>query len=413
VSDQVCEYARSIAHRYPTVAALTAAVNAAQGTALTEGGLRNRYRRWRAKSGAPALLVMLGAGPASDFEDEETQPGAVPPAQYSLDQLIARDGMRMLHEAVDADLAHRFQRIEPGSVPHGNAQRDPKPDNASDEDEVKLPSGQRPSQLPPDHIIRIEPPSSGYVLITSDHHYPIHDQAAEAAVLALAHDIKPKVWVGNGDLLDAWWISRHEKEAERLVDSDAGVRIIDEVNAFRPFMTEMGSIVERGYLGMGNHENRLGALINANPGLHGLPGLRWKSIFDAPANCQVLDYGYRLQMGPVSMVHGDRIGGRFGVKHPTAWCLENQGARSVIFGHTHRMATTFRTTWEDTGPRQVVAINSGHLSDTSKQRYVVEPNWQHGVVVLDFWTEAGRPRYTPHLVPIVNGVLRFAGRTYR
>jgi calcineurin-like phosphoesterase family protein len=375
VSD-VCQYAREIAHRYKTTAELAAAVSAARGESIGHDVLRCRYQRWRKRTGAPKLESLLGKGAASDFVDEATHPG--PPG-----------------EAVAAAV---FADAPP---------TEPLPD-------VQLPSGQRPSQLPPDHIVRIEPPPVGYVILTSDHHYPIHDRAAEAAVLALVQDLRPKVWVGNGDLIDAWWISRHEKEAERLVDNDAGVRIVDEVNAFRPFMAAMAGIVERGYIGMGNHEHRLSALINANPGLHGLPGLRWQSIFDPPANVQVMDYGYRCQMGPVSMVHGDRMGGRlFGVKHPTAWALDNQGARSVIFGHTHRMATTFRTTWEDTGPRQVVAINQGHLSDVAKQRYAVEPNWQSGFVLLDFWTEAGRPRYTPHLVPVINGTIRFAGKTYR
>lgn len=402
--DAACQYAREIAHRYRTTAEVARAVAEALGEDVQPEALRNRYKRWRQRTGAPTLDSLLGRGPVSDFGDEATQPGAT--STGSISNWAPAEAETTVVINLGSGPVELSEAGIASAVARGMAAATAEPD-------IQLPSGQRPSSLPPDHIVRAEPPASGYVLITSDHHCPIHDKAAESAVLALAADIRPRVWVGNGDLIDAWWISRHEKEADRLVDRDSGVRIIDEVESFRPFMAAMASIVERGYIGMGNHENRLSALINANPGLHGLPGLKWQSIFNPPPNVQVMDYGYRLQMGPVSMVHGDRIGGRFGVKHPGEWCLANQGARSVIFGHTHRVSTTLRTTWEDTGSRQVIAINQGHLSDVAKQHYVVEPNWQQGLVVLDFWTEAGRPRYTPYVLPVIDGTIRFAGKTYR
>jgi hypothetical protein len=359
---------------------LATALNREFGTDLTANALKKRYRRWReSRPSAKSLRDLIGTRYVSDFVDEETEPER---------PLIS---------------------LEDGAPPPEAAPEEPP--EIVEEPVIKLPS--KASPLPPDHIIRVTPPTHGYVFVTSDHHYPIHDQRAEAAVIALAQHLRPVKWVVNGDAIDAWWISRHEKEAERIVDRDSGIRIVDEVESFRPFMNEVANIVDEMYIGMGNHENRLSALINQNPGLHGLPGLRWENIINGPPNVRVMGYGYRLQMGPISAIHGDRLGGKFGLKYPTSWVLENQGARSVVFGHNHRLGSTFKTTWEDTGPRQVVALNQGHLSDVAKQRYTAEPNWQTGLVVLEFWTDGGHPRYTPHLVPIINGALSFAGRIFR
>jgi hypothetical protein len=78
------------------------------------------------------------------------------------------------------------------------------------------------------------------------------------------------------------------------------------------------------------------------------------------------------------------------------------------------MASTTRTVWDEHGkPHEYIAINSGHLSDTRRQLYVSEPDWQTGFTILEYWTEAGKQRYTPHVVPIVDGAFRFAGKVYR
>ena len=279
--------------------------------------------------------------------------------------------------------------------------------------ELVLPPEARPSEIPPDHNVAADEPHAGFLICTSDHHHSISDRVAEAAVMKLAQDLKPQTWVFNGDVIDAWWISRHDKEADRLFDADAGARIVDELASFRPYGAAAAQICKTVYVGEGNHEKRLSALINANPGLHGLPGLRWARLFDLPENVKHLDYGYRLRIGPVTFVHGDRIGGRFGVKYPCGWVLDNQGSRNVLFGHSHRLQSHYRTTWDENGqPHVYTAMNTGHLSDVAKQRYASEPNWQQGFSVIEFYTEAGRLRFTPHLIPIVDGRFSFAGRVY-
>jgi hypothetical protein len=279
---------------------------------------------------------------------------------------------------------------------------------------VVVPRGERPSEIPLQRAAA-GVVSDGYILCTSDHHYPIQDRIAEAAIIRLAQDVRPRTWVFNGDILDCWWISRHEKEAERLFAADAGNRIVDEVDAARGIVSEAALIADTVYLGQGNHERRLSALINSNPGLHGLPALSWPAIWNLPGNVVHLDYGYELELGPVTFVHGDTVGGRsrFGVKHVSAWVLDNWGTRtSWVFGHWHRQEMKSRTIWEQGQPVDIVAIAQGHLSDARRQLYVTKPNWQTGFVLLEVFTVAGKMRFTPHIIQVIDGRFSWGGRVY-
>lgn len=280
---------------------------------------------------------------------------------------------------------------------------------------IKPPRGERPSVIPQTHLKNVSV-KDGYVLCTSDHHYPIHCKPAEKLITKLSTDLKPHTWVFNGDVIDCWWISRHENEADRLFDDSSGNRIVDEINAARPLLLHASNLCKNVYLGEGNHERRLQALINANPGLHGLPGLTWKSIWGLPNNVEHLGYGYKLRMGPVTFIHGDSIGGRgsWGPTHLADWVLNKWGCRtSHIFGHFHRMETKHRTIWEDVEPTDVVAIAQGHLSDVSKQKYVQDPSWQKGFVILEFFSVGGKMKFTPHPIQIVQNRFSFCGKTYR
>lgn len=276
---------------------------------------------------------------------------------------------------------------------------------------IVLPSGTKPSEAPPDHL-GVIPVSPGFVFITSDHHHPISDRYAEDAVVQCARDLKPHTWIFSGDLLDCWWISLHAKESERLLFADAGPRIVDELDSFRPLGKEALSICDQVHICEGNHEHRLGRLIDANPGLHGLPGLKWSALFDLPG-AHFWGYGYRLKIGPLGIIHGDRISNsKFGPKHPTAWLMDNRGTRSTVFGHTHRLGMSHKTIWDEYGQQDYVAINGGHLSETRLQTYQHEPNWQTGMVIVEMWTHGGKLRFTPHMVQIIDGTFSFAGRVY-
>ena len=255
----------------------------------------------------------------------------------------------------------------------------------------------------------------GLVICTSDHHHPISDRRAEAAILALAADRRPKRWVVNGDGVDLWWLSDHPKEAARLFHGGAGPRVADEFASFRSFISEAAGMSERLYVGEGNHDDRLSRFVDKVPALHGLPEFSFAHLLRAPGNVTVMGHGYRLKIGPVQYQHGDELFPMRTPSNPAGKALARNPVRSVIFGHTHRLEVATGTVYDEQGePHVYTAINQGHLSSTKDQTYAgPEPNWQTGFVAIEYWTQAGKQRFTATPVPIVQGAFSYGGKVYR
>lgn len=255
----------------------------------------------------------------------------------------------------------------------------------------------------------------GLVIVTSDHHHPISDRRAEAAVLALAQDRKPRRWVINGDGVDLWWLSDHPKEAARLFHGGAGPRVADEFASYRRFVADVAAASERVYVGVGNHDDRLSRFVDRVPALHGMPEFSFRHLLRAPANVTVMDHGYRLKIGPVQYQHGDELFPMRTPANPAGKALARNPVRSVVFGHTHRLEVATGTVYDERGePHVYAAINQGHMSSTRDQTYAgPEPNWQTGCVLIEYWTQAGKQRWTATPVPIVGGEFSYGGRVYR
>ncbi len=277
--------------------------------------------------------------------------------------------------------------------------------------DFEFPAGTRAPEAPIDSNVADAGAIPRSLICDGDLHYPIHDPYVEAAKLAFARDVKPQVWVNIGDLYDCWLISMHAKESSRMFDPNA--RLQEEFDSAQPYLKAAAGMVDRYHLILGNHENRLNRLIGANLGLFRLRALEWEHMAGLPANVTVHPYATRLRVGAMTFEHGDRIGGKFGAMHPAHWLLEKRGNRNTIFGHTHRAEVKHRTVYDEAGePHQYVAINQGHGSATAEQKYAPEANWQHGFTFVEFWTEAGKPRFTAHLIVMVNGCFSWGGKTY-
>lgn len=281
----------------------------------------------------------------------------------------------------------------------------------ADPPKIKYPPGTKPPAIP-DDAQAFEQEIPERLIIQSDDHHPIQDRAYEAALFAFARDWKPDVWVHAGDRYDLWSLSRFEKEPDRWLEP--GGRLQEEFDSANQSWNEMVRISRRVHFIKGNHENRLEKLVAANPGLFRLAAFDWHRLADIPHQVQIHKYGTILNVGGIHVEHGDRIGGKFGVKHAAEWVLTNVPGISSAFGHTHRLETKYRTTLDpDGGLRTFVAHNLGHGSDVSKQAYAgLRPNWQHGFLAVEFFRVAGKVRYTPHPVPVIDGKFSIGGRLY-
>lgn len=264
-----------------------------------------------------------------------------------------------------------------------------------------------------DHPTTVDHSLPARMTCDGDNHYPIHDPYVEAAKLKFMQDFRPEAHLNVGDLLDFWPLSQHEKEPERWFTPGES-QLQDEIDAAKPYWREVRRVTSGrvGWL-LGNHENRLRRFIGANLGLFRLKAFDWERLAELPAGVQVIPYGSQVRVGALRFEHGDKLGGRMGVKNPAVWLLDNKGNRNTIFGHHHRCEVKHRTVFDEDGePHQYVAIAQGHSSDVKKQRYIYEPNWQHGFTAIEFWTRGGRPRFTAHPIVVVAGRFSWGGKVY-
>lgn len=274
------------------------------------------------------------------------------------------------------------------------------------------PRGTRPPEVPAERHARARQPLPVRAISISDDHWPIVDKYWEAALMAFAKDWKPDTWIHAGDRYDAWSLSMHEKEPERWLEK--GGRIQEEFDSAVENWQEICRISKHVHFLPGNHENRIARLIKANAGLLGLRAFGWHKLADIPEQVKIHPYGSILEVGGISWEHGDRIFGKFGGLHAAHKVL-NTRYTHTIFGHTHRVETQYRTARDPaTGrSRTFVAHNQGHGSDVSKQTYAGPfPNWQQGFTAIEWWTEAGRPRFSIHPIVVIDGRFAFGGKVY-
>ncbi len=282
------------------------------------------------------------------------------------------------------------------------------------EEELKVPKKLLNKELPFENQ-RVIPfwPSNG-MFVDGDNHFPVADPVVTNAKLKFVQDMKPSLWVNVGDLLDFWLASRFNKEANRLF-GEYGSRLQDEIDSARTYVDEICDIVKQAHFIPGNHEHRHERLIDVNPALHGLRALGWKNIFQYPANFYTHAYGTRLKVNeaPLFLVHGDQIVPDR-VSAPAQYMLQKRVNQTTIFGHTHKASEAYRTGYdENREPIIYGAINSGHGCLVQEQTYAgPEPDWQHAFCYVEFFHHNNKPRFSIHLIKVIDGCFKFRGKLY-
>jgi len=248
------------------------------------------------------------------------------------------------------------------------------------------------------------------VFSDGDNHYGTRDRVVENAKLAWLRDVRPDVHVNVGDQYDAFGISRYEKPASRSLSHES--TLLAEFREARDYWKTIAEVCRESHFILGNHERRLEALVNANPALFGL--LDWGRLAELPPVVSVHGHGSRIRIGAVSWEHGDRVGGRFGVLHPSYWLLSNKGHRSTVFGHTHRIECRLKTVYdENQEPHIHGAWNQGHGSSVPDAwRWCPDANWQHGWTCIEMFTVAGKARFSVHQIVVIDGRFSWHGKIY-
>jgi len=248
-------------------------------------------------------------------------------------------------------------------------------------------------------------------LYYSDTHMGMEDERALAVVLALAQEAQPDVVVHGGDLLDAYFLSRFDK------NPDHPATIQDEIDRGRVHLHQMAQVAPqaRRVLLQGNHEERLSKAIWGMPGtaseiarltafreamtwpsLLGLDQIGWEWVPTERQTKTAILPGFITK-------HGSIVRKWSGHSGKGEW--EKYGT-SGISGHVHRLGTFYHRDYNGSH----VWVEAGCTCSLDPE-YVQDPNWQQGCVIIA-WDEDGE-RWNVEPVYIQDGRAVWRGRTVR
>jgi len=231
-------------------------------------------------------------------------------------------------------------------------------------------------------------------VLVPDTHHPFHDQRAIDLVTTVIKDVGPDVVVDMGDGVDAYHLSRFDKDPNRLHT------LQDEIDAKHEHLAVMRDAAPNAdihYL-EGNHEDRLRRTIwNLDGAAAALQKLRvfqaamtWPSLLGMD-ELHITFHGHNVPVRDVLpkflLVHGTLVRKWAGYTARGEW--ERWGS-SGASGHTHRLALfhhrhqTASHVWAECG-----------CLCRLDMEYVAFADWQNGCVVAHFDTKTGAYNLQP------------------
>lgn len=196
----------------------------------------------------------------------------------------------------------------------------------------------------------------GYVVVFSDAHYwPGLVPIAHRALLKVLPDVKPKLIIGNGDILDCPNIGRHPR-----IGWQQTPKLADELVACQQRLAEIQKVWPRAKrrLTPGNHDMRFDSMMsNFMPALEGIPGMTLWDHFPA------WDVSLSIMLNRNTMIKH-----RY---HSGAHAVFNNAVKSgvhMVTGHLHRLKYDV---WGDYNGLRF-GVDTGTLAD------VDGPQFQYG-----------------------------------
>lgn len=240
------------------------------------------------------------------------------------------------------------------------------------------------------------------IVVVPDTQFPYHDERAFTAILDYIKQSRPdQVWC-VGDWMDSPQPSRWNKGM-------AGEYSNDLQNHFDVGQAALHSLrvaARRGtpiFLRKGNHDERVETYIRRYaPALSGLRALDYAALIGAEeASVTVLDRPVEIVRGWV-LAHGHE-GSLNRVPGSTAMSLARKIGKSVVCGHTHKLAIQHdHSMLNGRISRYLYGVEAGHVMDPRKAQYLAAgaANWQPGFVELN---DHGGKFLFPRLFTIHNG----------
>jgi len=212
------------------------------------------------------------------------------------------------------------------------------------------------------------------ILFIPDTHVPYHHHKAFDLAVKVAEAFKPDYLVILGDFADFYGVSSHDRSPERKLN------ILEEGKEARECLTRLAEASGAKYriFISGNHEYRLRRYIwSSAPALHGIASVQDILKLRLQPTWEFIPYRQYIMIGKLMVTHDLGSGGmnahRAGLKHAGS-------GKSLVIGHTHRMAT------------ETIQDTTGQISQTSMfgwlgDRDQIDPylhkaqthHWVHGV----------------------------------
>jgi predicted phosphodiesterase len=220
----------------------------------------------------------------------------------------------------------------------------------------------------------ILPKSIRSLLVLSDIHVPFHD--IDALKIAVKYGIaaKPDAVLLNGDTLDFYAISDHEKDPRKVKwqgELEAGRAILRMVRSAFPNIPV--------YFKEGNHDFRLERhLMKHAPVLIGMPEFEIPTLLRfAEVGVQHIANKRLIYAGELTIGHGDEWKGGGGMT-PARWA-GMKAKDNVLLGHFHRISEHIDTTIRG---KSLGYWSTGCLCEKQPQYHPHMNNWHHGFAMV-------------------------------
>lgn len=302
-----------------------------------------------------------------------------------------------------------------------STQRKAPPSRQDDTGRIEVEAGTPSTPSPALHVkklhVHVPPPIAPKpvsklltAVVYGDCHIPFQDDAALRVVAQIIRVVQPDVLCCDGDLIDAYHLSRFDTNPKRMH------RLQDEIDAARQHLAAFRWLAPAArfvYL-EGNHEDRLRrALWSMPPHAKALTELRavsesltWPKLLELEElGIEFYPYGEQSKAKILPkwiLKHGSVVRKLSAYTARAEW--EKYG-KSGSSGHTHRLGLFMHRDhngahcWVETGCTCVL-----------NPEYVEDPDWMHGCLVLTFEPETGAFQAEP--VYIHHGSATFRGAFY-
>jgi len=253
------------------------------------------------------------------------------------------------------------------------------------------------------------PSELGTVVQWPDRHDPFIDRVAEEVIYQFTKKWKPDYDLHIGDNLDLGGISRFNVTNYKTQYEEVVIDGICSLGAHYNKLFKINPNGKKVWI-LGNHDLRLDTFVDQHPSWRGICDdiiglLKFYGNCPRADEIEVVrldDFEDDFHIGKMHFIHGYSS-----CKHVTAKMVEDYD-ESVTFGHAHTMQMFTKV--KRKSPRAGYCI--GHILNREGRKYLKgsATRWMTGFAFMEYNKETGE--FTQHLLPIVNGKVRFAGKVY-